>query len=137
MDRFKDVGLLLGRIAVGVVFIAHGAQKFFEYGIAGVTASFTGMGVPMPGVSALFAASVELVGGTLLLLGAALPVAAALLVIDMLGAIVLVDLKLGLIGGFELPLLLLAGALTFGLNGGKYTVDNLVFKSRKTETVDA
>jgi putative oxidoreductase len=137
MDRFKDVGLLIGRIAVGVVFIAHGSQKFFEFGLAGTTAAFTGMGVPMPGLSALFAASVELVGGTLFLLGAALPVVAGLLVIDMIGAIVLVDLKQGLIGGFELTLLLGAAALALGLNGGKFTIDNLVLKNRKTATVDA
>jgi putative oxidoreductase len=137
MERFKDVAALIGRLVVGIVFIAHGAQKFFQFGIGGTTKAFTGMGVPMPGLSAWFAATVELVGGALFLLGAALPVAAALLVVDMVGALVIVDLQKGLLGGYELPLLLAASALALGLNGGKYTLDNLVFKNRKTAAVSA
>jgi putative oxidoreductase len=44
------------------------------------------MGVPAPQAAALFAAVLELGGGTLLLVGLLTPVAAALVVLDMMGA---------------------------------------------------
>ncbi|MBY8852969.1 DoxX family protein [Saccharothrix sp. MB29] len=67
----KDVAALIGRIGVGVVFIAHGWQKVAEWGLDGTATAFAGMGVPLPTLSAWFAAIVELGGGALLLLGAA------------------------------------------------------------------
>jgi len=91
----RDTLLLVARILVGVVLIAHGWQKFATYGIGGVTASFAQMGVPLPGVSAVFAAVVELVGGAALLLGAATVIAGALVVLDMLGAFLLVHIGNG------------------------------------------
>ena len=45
----RDVLLLVARVLIGIVLIAHGWQKFATYGIAGVTASFEKMGVPLPG----------------------------------------------------------------------------------------
>ena len=53
----QNIALLIGRIALGVVLIAHGWQKFFTFGISGVAANFDTMGVPLPAVSATFAAA--------------------------------------------------------------------------------
>ena len=64
----RDVVLLLARGLLGVVLVAHGWQKFMTWGIDGTTAAFTDLGVPLPSVSATFAAVVELVGGVLLIL---------------------------------------------------------------------
>src|SRR6476619_2863283 len=69
----QDVTLLIGRIALGIVLIAHGWQKFFTYGISGATASFEQMGIPAAGAAAVFAALVELVGGIALIVGFAVP----------------------------------------------------------------
>ena len=86
----RDALLLVARVLLGIVLIAHGWQKLATYGIAGTAGSFAQMGVPLPAVSAVFAVVVELVGGAALLLGAATVVAGALVVLDMLGAFLLV-----------------------------------------------
>src|SRR5215213_9758955 len=80
----KDLAVLAARVALGVVFVAHGAQKLFTWGLSGTADAFAGMGVPAPQASALFAALVELVGGAALVLGVATPIAGLLLALDML-----------------------------------------------------
>ena len=129
----KDVTALIGRIGIGIVFVAHGWQKFTEWGIAGTTASFGKMGVPLPGVSAVFAATVELAGGLALIAGLALPIVGLLLAVDMLGALFLVHLPNGLLGqgGAELVVVLGAAALALGFNGGAYALDRVLFKNNK------
>lgn len=128
----KDVTALIGRLGVGIVFIAHGWQKFAEWGMEGTAASFTKMGVPLPGLSAWFAAIVELVGGVALVAGVALPVVGVLLAADMLGAWVLVHLPNGLLGqgGAELVIVLGAAALALGFNGGAFALDRVLFKKK-------
>ena len=129
----KDVAALIGRIAVGIVFVAHGWQKWTEYGLAGTAGSFEKMGVPLPSVSAAFAATVELAGGLALIAGLALPIAGVLLAINMAGAFVLVHASGPLIGqgGSELVIVLGAAALALGFNGGAYALDRVLFKNNK------
>lgn len=129
----KDVAALIGRLGVGIVFVAHGWQKWTEYGLAGTAGSFEKMGVPLPSVSAAFAATVELVGGLALIAGLALPIAGVLLAANMLGAWVLVHLPNGLLGegGAELVIVLGAAALALGFNGGAYSLDRVLFKNNK------
>lgn len=126
----KDLAMLLARVALGVVLVAHGAQKFFTYGMAGTTESFSGMGIPAPQAAALFAGIVELVGGAGLILGAATSVIGLLVVLDMVGALVLVHLSNGVFveqGGFELVAALGAGALILSVTGpGAWSVDHLL-----------
>ena len=50
-------GLFPLRAVVGIVFLMHGAQKFFVYGIDGTTRAMEGMGVPFPGISAVVVAA--------------------------------------------------------------------------------
>ncbi|HWO61397.1 MAG TPA: DoxX family protein [Umezawaea sp.] len=139
MERVRDSAALIGRLGLGAVFIAHGWQKFFEYGMDGTAASFVQMGVPAATASAWFAAVVELVGGALLLVGAALPVAGVLLALDMAGALVLVHLPNGMLApnGYELVLVLGVAALALGFNGGAYSVDGFLARSRSREAVSA
>ena len=108
------VHLFVTLALIGVVLIAHGWQKFVTYGIGGASAAFAQMGVPLPAVSATFAAVVELVGGAALLLGAATVIAGALVVLDMLGAFLLVHVGNGVFvtdNGFELVWMIAATAL--------------------------
>ncbi|WP_434438715.1 DoxX family protein [Lentzea sp. E54] len=129
----KDVAALIGRIGIGIVFVAHGWQKWTEYGLAGTGASFEKMGVPLPSVAAAFAATVELAGGLALIAGLALPIVGVLLAANMLGAWILVHLPNGLLGegGAELVIVLGAGALALGFNGGAYALDRVLFKNNK------
>ncbi len=48
------------RVVVGSVFLAHGIQKFFMYGLHGVAGAFGSMGVPVPAVTSVLVAVVEL-----------------------------------------------------------------------------
>jgi putative oxidoreductase len=130
----KDVAALIGRTALGVVFIAHGWQKLVESGMEGTAAGFAAMGVPLPTLSAWFTALVELVGGALLVVGVATPVAGALLAFVMLGALVIVHLPNGLLGqgGYEYVLVLAAGARALGFNPGNLSVTRLVGARSRT-----
>jgi len=126
----RDLALTLARVALGVIFVAHGWQKFHTWGMSGTSASFDQMGVPAPTLSAWYAAVVELVGGALLIVGLAVPVVGLLLFLDMLGAMVTVHLGSGLFvdaGGYELVLILGVTSLLLAVLGaGRYSLDQTV-----------
>ncbi|MCU1547129.1 MAG: hypothetical protein JWO29_80, partial [Arthrobacter sp.] len=81
--------LTILRVAIGFIFAAHGWQKFNDFTIAGTQASFAKMGIPLAEIAAPAVATLELVGGIALILGVLARIFAALLALDMLGALVL------------------------------------------------
>jgi putative oxidoreductase len=119
------------RLVTGFLFAAHGWQKFNEFTVAGTQASFAKMGVPAAELAAPVVATLELVGGVALILGVLTRVFAALLTLNMLGALVLVHAPAGIFaatGGYELVLLLATAALAVALVGaGKVSVDKVLF----------
>jgi putative oxidoreductase len=129
-----DLVQLLARVAIGVIFLAHGWQKLNTVGLDRTEQAFRGMGVPLPALSSLFATFVELIGGALLIIGALVPVAGLLLFLNMLGALLLVHLDKGLFvkrGGFELVLALGAVSLLLAaVGGGRYGIDGLFGRRR-------
>ncbi|KAE8766058.1 DoxX family membrane protein [Georgenia thermotolerans] len=135
----REAFLLLARVGLGAVFLAHGLQKFVSNGMGATAEGFAAMGVPAPALSAWFAALVETVGGAALILGALTPVFALLLAINMIGALVLVHLPQGLWvtdNGYELVLGLAAGALALAAAGaGRFSVDGLLGK-RSTDAAE-
>ncbi|GAA2356741.1 DoxX family protein [Nonomuraea africana] len=117
----QSIALLLARVAVGVTFLVHGWMKFTTMGIAGTTAFFEQIGIPLPGLAAPAVAVLEVVGGVALIAGAALPVFGVLLALDMVGAILFVHLPNGFLadkGGIEFPLVLGAASLALAFTGG-------------------
>ena len=125
-----DLALLVSRVALGVILLAHGWQKLNEYTVTGTAASFDQMGVPAPTAAATFATAVELVGGAALILGLLTPVVALLNTFNLLGALVLVHAGNGVFvenGGYELVLALAAGLLVIAMLGaGTFSVDGLL-----------
>jgi len=119
------------RIVTGFLFAAHGWQKFNEFTIAGTQSAFTQMGVPAANMVAPVVATLELVGGVALILGVLTRVFAALLAVNMVGALFLVHAPAGIYvetGGYELVLILAAAAAAIALVGaGKVSVDKVLF----------
>lgn len=128
-----SLGTLILRLVVGGVFAMHGAQKVFDFTVPGTVSSFDAMGVPLAPAVAPAIALLELVGGALLILGVLSRIVAALLAIDMLGAIALVHAPAGFwvdAGGWEFVAVLAAASAALALTGpGRFAVGE--FLSRK------
>lgn len=127
--------LLIARVVVGGVFMAHGYQKLFQDGLSATAAWFEQQGVPAPYATASFAAYVELGAGLALVIGLLLPVAALLLLLDMLGSFLFINAKHGVFiaqNGFELVAVLAMAALLVGFSGGgTLAVDQLLVRGRR------
>lgn len=89
---FSDWGLLILRLALGIVMIAHGWPKLNPNGPmkgpAGVAGFFKQLGVPLPLFFAWVVSLLETVGAVLLILGLGTRILAVGFVIDMTVAIV-------------------------------------------------
>ena len=81
-DLARDLAILVTRLGVGLVFVAHGWQKLTDSGLDRTAESFARLGVPAS-FSAFYATFVELLGGAALIAGLAVPVAGVLLALDM------------------------------------------------------
>ena len=121
IKKNHDLGLLLLRIAIGAVFIAHGWGKFAQ--MDGTIAFFATIG--FPAIIAYLVAAVELLGGVALVIGLWTDLVTLLFSIVMVVAIVYVKMGkfgLGFVDGYEFDLVLLAGSLPVMFVGpGKYT----------------
>ena len=116
-------GITVVRISTGLIFVVHGVQKFAT-GLGGVSAFFAKVGIPAPGVMGPFAATLELVGGVLLIVGLATRWAGLLFAIEMLVTTLWVQIPGRGWTASDLDRALLAsGLLLVVAGGGRASVD--------------
>src|SRR3954469_22112274 len=89
-----DLGLLVLRVVIGLLFAGHGAQKLFGAfgggGLEGTAEMFDNIGLRPGALHARAAGTFEFMGGLLLALGLFTPFAAAALIAVMTAAVVTV-----------------------------------------------
>lgn len=122
------------RIPVGIIFIAHGAQKLFGafggYGLEGTGQWMASIGLNPGYLMALLAGGAEFFGGIALILGLLVRPTATILAITMLVAIFAVHIGNGLFmsnDGYEFGLALLAASVSLAISGaGRASVDQII-----------
>ena len=153
MDHILDLVLwtypswshALVRLALGVVFVAHGSQKVFGWvGGPGLKATIQMFQqyMKVPPAATVTAALIELLGGLAMLLGVLARPAALGLIVVMLVAIVKVHGRHGFFinfsgtpgkgHGFEFNFVLIAMALSILLGGaGAFSIDRVLWLGRQ------
>ena len=121
-----DYGIALLRIALGVMFLAHGLLKVLVFTLPGTAAFFQSVG--FPGFTAYIVAPAEVLAGIALLVGFRTRLVAAATIPLLLGALS-VHLGNGWMfsapkGGWEYPLYLVVLAIAQSLLGsGAFSID--------------
>jgi putative oxidoreductase len=130
-----DWAPLVIRIALGIIFIAHGSQKLFGafggHGMSGTVGMMQSLGVHPAVFFAWIVTLVEFLGGIGILIGLLTSIASLLIAIDMVVAIATVHGKngffLGQPPGYEYNIALIAMAVALILSGaGALSVDRLI-----------
>ncbi len=118
----KELGALIVRVVLGVIFAVHGIVKFQD-GISNTVGWFESIG--LPGFLAYGVASVEIIGGLLLIIGLATRIVAGVFLLLLVGAIITVKLAVGFVNGYEFDLALMAMAAFLAIAGSElFAVDN-------------
>ncbi len=112
LDRLQPLALLVLRVVLGVIMVAHGYPKVFG-GLAHHVQTVSGLG--LPGWLAYCSAAAEFLGGILVIAGLFTRFAALAIFIDLAVAVWKVHWKNGLLGdkGYQFPLAL--AAIAFAL----------------------
>lgn len=129
-----DSGLLILRLAVAAVFIAHGWGDVFEAGVSTNIENYRGAGIPLPELSAPFAAYIQLFGGILFVSGILTRPLSAGFIVVMAGALIFVHpgqpLVMGQDGsGAGFAFIMCAASIALLLTGpGRFSLDYLLIK---------
>lgn len=138
LNRLAPFAATVLRLAMGVVFIAHGWQKL-DNGVSGFAGFLSSLNIPAPEVMAWVVTILEIGGGILLVAGLGTRLVALALAALMVGTIIMVKAEAGLIGeqgvGAEIDLMLLAGGVALALLGpGAASVDRAIGLEPKVVT---
>ncbi len=138
IKRIIDAGTqwspLALRLPLGVIFVAHGAQKLFGafggYGLEGTGQFMESIGLAPGVLMAGAAGSAEFFGGLLLIAGLLVRPSALVLAVTMIVAILSVHVSNGLFmanNGYEFGLALLAGTVSLLISGaGRVSLDEII-----------
>lgn len=126
-----DEAALILRITIGCIFLAQGVRKVLgqpdaPHGRMALQGLIAGGSLPMPALSATLAGYVELIGGSLVLVGLLTRFALIPLIVILLGAIYL-KFKQGFLGGWDWPFSVLGACIAlFALGSGEFSIDELI-----------
>ncbi len=119
------IAALILRVPVGLILMAHGAQKLFGWfdgnGLAGTAQWLSSMGMEPGLLMAILAGGAEFFGGLALVFGLLTRPAALVAAFTMLVAIFSVHISNGLFsanGGYEYALTLMVALLSLVVQGG-------------------
>lgn len=133
-SELTGIALLLIRVATGIVVFMHGYEKFVVNGLTATEAFFDSQGIPWPWLSAVVVATVEVVSGLALIVGALTRIAALLVAIVTFSALFIVHIENGFFvadGGIELVFLLGVVAMGLVISGaGAFAVDDYVTRPK-------
>ncbi len=127
----NDTGLLVLRLAVAAVFIAHGAGDVFEAGVSNNIQNYRDAGIPLPALAAPFAAYIQLFGGILFVFGALTRPLSAGFIVVMAGALMFVHRGEPLVmqpdgSGAGFAFIMLAASIALLLVGpGRFSLDQV------------
>ena len=125
MKSNNDLALLLIRVGLALVFLAHGGAKLS--GMETTITFFATLG--LPAFFAYLITGIELVGGFFMLIGFGTGWTGVALAATMVGSITLVKINKGFLGGYEFDLMLFLAAIAISLAGaGEYTIKYLFKK---------
>lgn len=140
----SDIGLLVLRLAVGVVFVAHGWGDASQDGGAGANiANYRDAGIPLPELSAWFGAYMQLLGGIVVLFGALTRLISAGFAVVMAGALLFVHPGEPLVlaqdgSGSGFAFIMFAASLALlGTGAGRFSADHLLTTRQSRATVGA
>jgi putative oxidoreductase len=125
-QRTAPYGVLLLRVSLGVLFLAHVALKIFVFTVPGTVGFFQSLG--LPAVIAYGVMALELLGGIALIIGFYAPYVALPLAAEMLATIISVHGANGWLftnngGGWEYPAFWAVALLVvFLLGDGAYAI---------------
>ncbi|WP_222263021.1 DoxX family protein [Modestobacter marinus] len=135
----RDVVLLLARIGLGVIMLAH-AKLEYDFGgsLAGVGRMFAESGIPLGTLTGPANVLFEVVGGIAMILGAAVRLVGVLMALNMAGAWIFVHTS-GLLAmdhnGPELVIALGLLSLVLAVTGsGRFGLDHLIARRRASRT---
>jgi putative oxidoreductase len=133
MERLQALdprwGITPMRITMGVILLVAGYTKWMA--IPQIQGFFTSVGIPAPGIMALYIATLELVGGALLILGLGARFLGVLYIAEFLVAAFVVKLPRQGWDASRIDLLLLAGGVMLLLAGaGKLSLDEWLARRR-------
>jgi putative oxidoreductase len=136
-NSFQSPFLLLIRVYWGWLFLQSGIGKFGH--IDKVVSFFTDLGIPAPTLNAYFNASLETVGGILLIVGLASRLISVPLLINMIVAYIIADREAvtsffsesGKFFAADPFPFLLVSLLILIFGPGKFSVDTLILAYRK------
>ena len=139
VGRWAGITPVVVRLIIGAMMLAHGLEKLTG-GPAGFGQFLGSLGLPAPLALAWAVTLLELVGGAMLIVGLLTRLVAGLMVVELVGAILLVTGSIGLIGaeavGYERDLAYIAGLLVMVLLGpGKPSIDHAVGLEKTTPTL--